>query len=150
MWWYSRLNWDINVEQLFWSSSAWVVFSPVIGISQKWTLEIFVPEQVSQNKLSLRYIQMNTIPIQLFFSKSFFSSLQTYINMHRLILDLYALRLYKDNWICTRCILLPRGHYKPYHNQVFSKALILLLLTEGVCYMKFELPTHGYSAPDSS
>lgn len=149
MWWYSRLNWGISVEQLFWSSSPWVAFSPVTGISKKWTLGIFVPEQVSQNKSRYRSSQMSTIQIQLFFSKSFSFSLQTYINMRSLILDQYALRLYKDNWFCTSCVLLPRCHYQPYHNQVFSRALVLLLLTEGFCHIQFELSPHGYSAPDS-
>lgn len=64
-----------------------------------------MPEQFSKNKAKCRYIQMNTIHFQLFFSKSFSFSLQTYINMHSLILVLYALRLHKDNWLCTSCIL---------------------------------------------
>lgn len=60
------------------------------------------------------------------------------------------LRLDKYSCLCTRCMLLPSGHCHPYHSQVFSRALILVLLTEDFCHIRFELPTHGYSAPDSS
>jgi len=98
-------------------------------------------EQVSQKEPRCRYIQMNTTHIQLFFNISFSCSLQTYINMQSTILVLCALRLYKDNWLCTNFVLLPN------RNQVFSRPLILVLLTEGFYHMKFELTTHGYSAP---
>lgn len=81
---------------------------------------------------------MNTIPIQLFFSKSSPFSLQTLMKMHSLIHDLYDLRLYK-NVVCRRSIFLSKGHYQ---NQIFSRALILLLLPDEFFDIKSEFSTH--------